>query len=66
MWRRRRRRHACGARGRRQRGRPGDEPTPIGLALHDDNVTTRYHYVSMPLKLSIGTRDGHINAVELM
>ncbi|OGT88923.1 MAG: hypothetical protein A2286_08310 [Gammaproteobacteria bacterium RIFOXYA12_FULL_61_12] len=38
---------------------------PIGLAVHDDNVTTRFHYVSLPLKLSLGTKEGHINAVEL-
>lgn len=38
---------------------------PVGLAVHDDNVTTRFHYVSLPLKLSLGKKDGHINAVEL-
>jgi hypothetical protein len=38
---------------------------PIGLAVHDDNVTTRFHYVSLPLKLSLGKKDGHLNAVEL-
>lgn len=38
---------------------------PIGLAVHDDASTTRFHYVSMPLKLSIGKKDGHVNAVEL-
>lgn len=38
---------------------------PIGLAVHDDNVTTRFHYVSLPLKLSLGKKDGHVNAVEL-
>lgn len=38
---------------------------PIGLAVHDDNVTTRFHYVSLPLKLALGKKDGHINAVEL-
>lgn len=26
----------------------------IGLAIHDDNVTTRFHYVSFPLTLGIG------------
>jgi len=38
---------------------------PMGLAVHDDNVTTRFHYVSLPLKLSLGKKEGHINAVEL-
>lgn len=38
---------------------------PVGLAVHDDNVTTRFHYVSLPLKLSLGRKEGHINAVEL-
>lgn len=38
---------------------------PIGLAVHDDASTTRFHYVSMPLKLSLGKKDGHVNAVEL-
>ncbi|OGI48471.1 MAG: hypothetical protein A3B81_04240 [Candidatus Muproteobacteria bacterium RIFCSPHIGHO2_02_FULL_65_16] len=38
---------------------------PIGLAVHDDSVTTRFHYVSMPLKLSLGKKDGHINAVAI-
>ena len=38
---------------------------PMGLAVHDDNVTTRFHYVSLPMKLSLGKKEGHINAVEL-
>jgi hypothetical protein len=38
---------------------------PIGLAVHDDATTTRFHYVSLPLKLSLGKKDGHINAAEL-
>lgn len=38
---------------------------PVGLAVHDDNVTTRFHYVSLPLKLSLGKKEGHVNAVEL-
>ena len=38
---------------------------PVGMAVHDDNVTTRFHYVSLPLKLSLGKKDGHVNAVEL-
>lgn len=36
----------------------------IGLAVHDDNVTTRFHHVSFPLKLGIGTK-GDIQAVTL-
>lgn len=38
---------------------------PAGLAVHDDSVTTRFHYVSLPLKLSLGKKDGHINAVRI-
>ncbi len=36
----------------------------VGLAIHDDNVTTRFHHVSFPLKLGIGV-DGDIKAVKL-
>ncbi|MBI5120074.1 MAG: hypothetical protein HZA67_03660 [Rhodospirillales bacterium] len=38
---------------------------PVGLAVHDDNVTTRFHYVSLPKTLSLGAGKGDINAVEL-
>lgn len=38
---------------------------PIGLAVHDDNVTTRFHHVSFPLTLGVGTDKGDIKAVEL-
>ncbi|HCX32769.1 MAG TPA: hypothetical protein DHV08_03955 [Rhodocyclaceae bacterium] len=38
---------------------------PISFSLHDDNVTTRYHYVSFPLKLTLGGKEGQIKAVEL-
>ena len=38
---------------------------PMGFAVHDDSVTTRFHYVSMPLKLSLGKKDGHVNAIEI-
>lgn len=38
---------------------------PVSFSLHDSNVTTRYHVVSFPLKLSVGGKDGHVNAVEL-
>lgn len=34
----------------------------IGLAVHDDNVTTRFHHVSFPLSLGIGA-DADIKAV---
>ncbi len=36
----------------------------IGLAIHDDNVTTRYHFVSFPQSLGIGV-DADITAVTL-
>lgn len=36
----------------------------IGIAVHDDNVTTRGHHVSFPLKLGIGVK-GDITAVTL-
>ncbi|NOY15781.1 MAG: hypothetical protein GXP23_02390 [Gammaproteobacteria bacterium] len=28
----------------------------VGLSIHDDNVTTRFHYVSFPLTLGIGAK----------
>ena len=36
----------------------------VGIAIHDDNITTRGHHVSFPLKLGIGTQ-GDITAVTL-
>ena len=36
----------------------------IGLAVHDDNVTTRFHHVSFPLTLGIGV-DADIKAEAL-
>jgi hypothetical protein len=36
----------------------------VGIAVHDDNVTTRGHHVSFPLKIGIGTK-GDITAVTL-
>jgi hypothetical protein len=36
----------------------------VGIAIHDDNVTSRAHHVSFPLKLGIGTK-GDISAVSL-
>ncbi|MCF6234704.1 MAG: ethylbenzene dehydrogenase-related protein [Rhodobacteraceae bacterium] len=36
----------------------------IGLSVHDDNVTTRFHQVSFPLTLGIGTK-ADIEAVTL-
>ena len=37
---------------------------PAGFAIHDDNVTTRFHHVSFPLMLGIGV-DADIKAVTL-
>jgi len=34
-------------------------------AVHYDNHTTRFHYVSPPLKLSLGKKERHVNADEL-
>lgn len=36
----------------------------VGIAVHDDNITTRGHHVSYPLKLGIGIQ-GDITAVTL-
>ncbi len=36
----------------------------IGLAVHDDNVTTRFHHVSFPLTLGIGAK-ADINALKI-
>ena len=36
----------------------------IGIGIHDDNVTTRYHFVSFPLSLGIGV-NADIKAVTL-
>jgi len=36
----------------------------VGFAIHDDNVTTRFHHVSFPLTLGIGV-DADIKAVTL-
>jgi len=32
--------------------------------VHDDHATARFHQVSFPLKLSLGKKDGDINAVQ--
>jgi hypothetical protein len=52
-------------------GYPGDDKImkvggkyTIGFAIHDDNVTTRFHHVSFPLTLGIGV-DADIKAVTL-
>jgi hypothetical protein len=37
---------------------------PISFAIHDDNVTTRFHHVTFPLTLGIGV-DAAIKAVTL-
>jgi ethylbenzene dehydrogenase len=36
----------------------------VGFAIHDDNVTTRFHHVSLPLTLGIGV-DADVKAVTL-
>ncbi len=36
----------------------------VGIAVHDDNITTRGHHVSFPLRLGIGAK-GDITAVTL-
>ncbi len=36
----------------------------VGFAIHDDNVTTRYHFVSFPRSLGIGT-EADIEAVKV-
>ena len=36
----------------------------VGLAVHDDNVTTRFHHVSFPLSLGVGV-DADIRAATL-
>lgn len=41
------------------------ERYPIGLAVHDDNATARFHHVSFPLTISLGGRSGDINAVQV-
>ena len=40
------------------------EKYTIGVAVHDDNVTTRFHHVSFPLSLGIGV-DADLKAVTL-
>ena len=52
-------------------GHPTDDKTmkvggtyPVGFAVHDDNVTTRFHHVSFPLTLGIGVK-ADIEAVTL-
>lgn len=42
------------------------ERYPIGLAIHDDNATARFHHVSFPLSISLGgSSKGDINATPL-
>jgi hypothetical protein len=43
---------------------PGETYT-VGLAVHDDDTTARWHYVSFPLELTLGGKAGQINAVRL-
>jgi len=44
--------------------KPG-ETYPIGVAVHDDNVTARFHHVSFPLTISLGGKDADIVATKL-
>lgn len=41
------------------------ESYPLGLAVHDNYTTARWHYVSFPLRLSIGGKPADINAAEV-
>lgn len=41
-----------------------DREYTFGFAIHDDNVTTRFHFVSFPVTVGIG-RDAEITAVTL-
>lgn len=41
------------------------ETYPVGLAIHEDMTTARWHFVSFPLTLSIGGKGADINAVQL-
>jgi len=52
-------------------GHPGDDKIlevgktyTVSFAVHDDNVTTRFHHVSFPMTLGIGT-DAELSAVTL-
>lgn len=44
--------------------RPGDA-YPVGFAIHDDNVTARFHHVSFPRTLTLGGKEGDIKAVQV-
>lgn len=37
----------------------------IGVAIHDDDTTARFHHVGFPQRLSLGKGDGDINAVAI-
>jgi len=41
------------------------ETYPIGLAVHDDNVTARFHHVSFPLSISLGGKQADLRAVKV-
>lgn len=43
---------------------PGQTFT-LGVAIHDDETTARFHHVSFPMTLSLGAGNGDINAVAL-
>jgi hypothetical protein len=37
----------------------------LGISVHDDNAAARWHFISLPVTLSLGKNDGVINAVSL-
>lgn len=43
---------------------PGDELT-VGVAIHDDKVKQRKHYVSFPISIGLGSSTGMIKAVKI-
>jgi cytochrome c-type protein NapC len=43
---------------------PGDELT-VGVAVHDDKVKQRRHYVSFPISIGLGSSTGMIKAVKI-
>ncbi len=56
---------------KRDTGHPGDDKIleegkvyTVGLAVHDDNVTTRFHFVGFPVTLGIGAK-ADIQAVKV-
>ena len=41
------------------------ESYPIGLSVHDNMTTARWHFVSFPMTLSLGKQGADVNAVQL-